>query len=107
MPGHMQPLDEMDDAVGAGLRSRGRPLNYFGIRVATRAMLAFAVISLIPMLILAVAIIAKGGAHGNTLSVFNPGTTSAGTALNGILIGVTLFVGFEAAAALGEECRHP
>jgi amino acid transporter len=82
-------------------------LNYFGIRVATRAMLAFAVIALIPMLILAVAIIAKGGANGNTLAVFNPSTTSAGTALNGILIGVTLFVGFEAAAALGEECKSP
>jgi amino acid transporter len=82
-------------------------LNYFGIRVATRAMLAFAVIALIPMLIMAFAIIIKGGAHGNTLSVFNPSTTSAGTALNGILIGVTLFVGFEAAAALGEECKHP
>ncbi len=82
-------------------------VNYFGIRVATRAMLAFAVISLIPMLILAITIIAKGGASGNTLAVFNPSTTSVGDALNGILIGVTLFVGFEAAAALGEECRSP
>jgi amino acid transporter len=82
-------------------------LNYFGIRVATRAMLAFAVIALVPMLVLAVAIIAKGGASGNTLSVFNPSTTSLGTAFNGVLIGVTLFVGFEAAAALGEECRDP
>jgi amino acid transporter len=82
-------------------------LNYFGIRVATRAMLSFAVIALVPMLILAIAIIAKGGATGNTLSVFNPSTTSLSTAFNGVLIGVTLFVGFEAAAALGEECRDP
>jgi amino acid transporter len=82
-------------------------LNYFGIRVATRAMLAFAGVGVIPMLILAIAIMAKGGAHGNTLSVFNPSTTSIGTALDGVLIGVTLFVGFEAAAALGEECRDP
>lgn len=82
-------------------------VNYFGIRVATRAMLAFAGIALIPMLILAVAIMAKGGANGNTLAVFNPSTTSVGDALNGILIGVTLFVGFEAAAALGEETRQP
>src|SRR2546423_1812885 len=78
-------------------------LNCFGIRVATRAMLAFAVVALIPMLILAVAIIAKGGANGNTLAVFNPSTTSLSAALDGILIGVTLFVGFEASAALGEE----
>jgi amino acid transporter len=50
---------------------------------------------------------AKGGANGNTLAVFNPSTTSIGDAFNGVLIGVTLFVGFEAAAALGEECRDP
>jgi amino acid transporter len=90
--------------IGAGIV---QVLNYFGIRVATRAMLAFAAIALIPMLILAVAIIAKGGANGNTLAVFNPSTTSIGDALDGILIGVTLFVGFEAAAALGEETRNP
>jgi amino acid transporter len=90
--------------IGAGLI---QVLNFFGIRVATRAMLAFAVIALIPMLILAIAIIVKGGAGGNTLAVFNPSTTSLSSALNGILIGVTLFVGFEAAAALGEECREP
>jgi amino acid transporter len=90
--------------IGAGIV---QALNYFGIRVATRAMLTFAVVALIPMLILAVAIIAKGGANGNTLAVFNPSTTSIGDALDGILIGVTLFVGFEAAAALGEETRHP
>jgi amino acid transporter len=82
-------------------------LNYFGIRVAVRAMLTFALVALIPMLILAVAIIAKGGANGNTLAVFNPSETSIGDSLDGILIGVTLFVGFEAAAALGEETRHP
>src|SRR5579884_3824594 len=82
-------------------------LNYFGIRVATRAMLAFAFVGLIPMLILAITIMAKGGANGNTLAVFNPSTTSIGDAFNGVLIGVTLFVGFEAAAALGEECRDP
>jgi amino acid transporter len=90
--------------IGAGIV---QVLNYFGVRVATRAMLAFAAIALVPMLILAVAIIAKGGASGNTLAVFNPSTTSIGDALDGILIGVTLFVGFEAAAALGEETRNP
>ncbi|HET6866894.1 MAG TPA: APC family permease [Solirubrobacteraceae bacterium] len=90
--------------VGAGLV---QALNFLGIRLATRVMLYIAGFGLIPMLILAVTILAKGGADGLTLSPFNPGTTSIGTALNGILIGVTLFVGFEAAAALGEECEHP
>jgi amino acid transporter len=82
-------------------------LNFFGIRLATRVMLYTVGFGLIPMLILAVTILAKGGANGLTLSPFNPSTTSIGTAFNGILIAVTLFVGFEASAALGEECRHP
>jgi amino acid transporter len=90
--------------IGAGLV---QVLNFLGIRLATRVMLYVVGFGLIPMLILAVTILAKGGADGLTLSPFNPGTTSIGTALNGILIGVTLFVGFEAAAALGEECEHP
>jgi len=90
--------------IGMGLV---QVLNFMGIRLATRVMLFIAGFGLIPMLILAVTIMAKGGAQGNTLSVFNPSTTSIGTAFNGILIAVTLFTGFEAAAALGEECRHP
>ena len=36
-------------------------LNYFGVRLAIRAMLTFAIVSFIPMLILAVVIIGKGG----------------------------------------------
>ena len=48
-------------------------LNYLGVRLAIRAMLAFAAVSFIPMIILAFAIIFQGGADGNTLSVFNPG----------------------------------
>jgi amino acid transporter len=76
-------------------------VNYLGIRIATRAMLVIVGFGLIPMLILAITIIVKGGAHGNTAAVFNPGTTSIGTAFNGVLIAVTLFTGFESAAALG------
>ena len=39
-------------------------------------MLTFAAVSFVPMLILAVVIIAKGGEDGISLSVFNPGETS-------------------------------
>lgn len=90
--------------IGLGLV---QVLNFLGIRLATRVMLFIAGFGLIPMLILAVTIMAKGGAEGLTGSPFNPSTTSIGTAVNGILIAVTLFTGFEAAAALGEETRHP
>ena len=64
------------------------------------------------MLFLAVVIIAKGGDSGNSLTVFNPGETSllgvtGGGVLGGILIGILLFVGFEAAASIGEESNDP
>ena len=86
--------------------------NYIGIRIAVRAMLTFAALSFVPMLILAVVIIAKGGDDGITLSMFNPGETSwlgvtGGGVLGGVLLGILLFVGFEAAASLGEESHDP
>ncbi len=87
-------------------------LNYIGVRIAIRAMLAFAVASFVPMLILAFVIIVKGGESGNTLSMFDPGETSlfgitGGGVLGGILLGILLFVGFEAAASIGEESEEP
>ena len=87
-------------------------LNYYGVRLAIRAMLAFAAVSFVPMLILALVIIVKGGENGNTLSMFNPGETSlfgitGGGVLGGILLGILLFVGFEAAASIGEESEEP
>jgi amino acid transporter len=87
-------------------------LNYLGVRLAIRAMLAFAALSFVPMLILALVIIVKGGEGGNTLSMFNPGETSVfgvtgGGVLGGILLGILLFVGFEAAASIGEESEDP
>ncbi|HEY2789198.1 MAG TPA: APC family permease [Gaiellales bacterium] len=82
-------------------------LNYLGVRIAIGAMLTFAALSFTPMLFLALAIIVKGGADGNTLAVFNPGTTSVHVVYNGVLLGILLFVGFEAAASIGEESHDP
>src|SRR3954466_12505948 len=79
-------------------------LNYIGVRIAIGAMLTFAALSFTPMLILAVAIIVQAD---NTLSVFNPSTTSVHTVFNGVMLGILLFVGFEAAASLGEESHDP
>src|SRR3954452_12914211 len=70
-------------------------------------MLGFAAISFTAMTILALAIIFQGGQDGNTLQMFNPGTTSLGTVFDGVLIGILLFVGFEAAASIGEESHDP
>ncbi len=82
-------------------------LNYFGVRLAVRGVLVLAGISAIPFLILAVTIIAKGGVAGNTLSVFTTSHSSLNDVFNGILFAVTLFVGFEASAAIAEECHDP
>src|SRR4051812_11565959 len=82
-------------------------LNYIGVRIAIGAMLTFAALSFTPMLILALAIIFQGGANGNTLDVFNPSTTSMHVVFNGVMLGILLFVGFEAAASIGEESHDP
>jgi amino acid transporter len=82
-------------------------MNYIGIRLAIGAMLAFAAVSFTAMMILAIAIIVQGGENGNTLQMFNPGTTSVSTVFDGVLLGILLFVGFEAAASIGEESHDP
>ncbi len=82
-------------------------LNHFGVRIAVRGVLILASISAIPFLIVALVVIAKGGADGNTLAVFDPGQTSFNSVFNGILFAVTLFIGFEAAASIAEETENP
>src|SRR4051794_21111538 len=79
-------------------------LNYIGVRIAIGAMLTFAALSFTPMIILAVAIMFQAN---NTIDIFNPGTTSTQTVFNGVMLGILLFVGFEAAASLGEESHDP
>lgn len=89
-------------------------INLLGIRIATRVQLILSAISVIPLLILAVAIIAQGGDAGNTLQAFNPASVPAAPTsvpaagiFPGILFAITLFIGFETSASLGEETRNP
>jgi amino acid transporter len=82
-------------------------LNHFGVRLAIRGVLALAALSAVPFLVLAIAVIVQGGDAGNTLSVFDPSQTSWNSVFNGILFAVTLFIGFEAAASIGEETHDP
>jgi len=88
-------------------------LNYLGIRLTTRVQLVLSALSAIPLLILAIAIIAHGGASGNTLAAFSPASvpsvpTSVPAAgiFPGILFAITLFIGFETSAVLGEEVKE-
>lgn len=89
-------------------------LNFLGIRITTRVQLLLSALSFIPLLILAIVIIVHGGANGNTFQAFNPASvpavpTSVPAAgiFPGILFAITLFIGFETSASLGEETRDP
>jgi amino acid transporter len=82
-------------------------LNVVGIRPTVRAQLAVLGVSAIPFLILAGKVLAVGGAHGNTWSVFNPSAPTAGDAWAAFLFCIILFLGFELSSALGEEARRP
>lgn len=61
------------------------------------------------ILVLSVVVLGKGGAHGLSAEPFNPAQSLhgvSGIAL-GMVYGVLSFIGFEAAATLGEETRNP
>ena len=89
-------------------------VNHTGIRITTRVQLTLTTLSMLPLLLLALVILVKGGDAGLTLQAFNPfnipsapiGVPAAGL-FPGILFGILLFVGFETAASLGEETANP
>ena len=83
-------------------------VNVVGVQLSVKSQLAIIALSAIPFLILCVVIIAKGGSSGNTLKVFNPGNVATGgSVFKGLLFAILMFVGFEMAAALGEETANP
>jgi amino acid transporter len=82
-------------------------INYRGVRVGIWVVVGAATIALVPFLVIAIAIVAQGGAAGNSLAVFDPSQTSWNATFHGILFAISLFIGFETVAALGEETRRP
>lgn len=83
-------------------------LSLLGIRLATRLQLVVAVLGVLLILALACTILAKGGASGVTLQPFNPSQAhSAHDYFMAMVFAFTGFIGFEAAAALGEESSDP
>ena len=79
-------------------------LNYIGVRIAIGAMLTFAALSFTPMLILA----SRSSSRPTTRSPSSiPQPRRCHTVFNGVMLGILLFVGFEAAASLGEESHDP
>jgi amino acid transporter len=79
-----------------------------GVELSVRTQLAVIVFSLIPFAILIGKIVIDGGVSGNSARSFNPGNVAAGgSVFKGILFAILMFVGFELAAALGEETATP
>ena len=82
--------------------------NVLGVQISVKAQLVLIVLSIIPFLVLAVKVIADGGPSGNSLKSFNPGNVAeGGSVFKGLLFAILMFIGFELAAALGEEAKDP
>ena len=83
-------------------------LAFLDIRISTRTQLVVGVASVAAILLLLFIVLGKGGDSGVTLAPFNP-THLPST--HGLFLGVVLaftgYIGFEAAAALGEEAAAP
>ncbi len=84
-------------------------INYVGIKPSVRAQVTLELASMVTLSIILAFVLAKGGAHGLNLSPFNPhnSTKGWGGIGYGMIFGFSGFAGFEAAAALGRETRHP
>lgn len=80
---------------------------YLGVRLSVRTQLTLTVVSAIPFVALVGVVVAQGGEAGNTLAVFGSAGAPRGDIFRGVLLAVLLFSGFEMAAAVGEETRHP
>ena len=84
-------------------------MSYFGVQISTRTQLVVTALTGATLLWLALVIIGKGGAEGNTLDAFNPGAAGVSWPLvfGGLSFGILSFTGFETAAVLAEETRRP
>jgi amino acid transporter len=78
------------------------------IRISTRIQLVFAVAGVLTIVALSIAIAVKGGANGLSWRPFDPGEAPSahGLAL-AVILAFTGYIGFEAAAVLGEETARP
>jgi amino acid transporter len=80
-------------------------LNYRGIGLSTRAGLLLGAIEIVIFVLISLLLIVN--ADQNTLNVFVPGDDGVKPAFQGMIFCLLAFIGFEAAAPLGEETREP
>jgi amino acid transporter len=84
-------------------------LCYLGIRQSLQVDLAFIVFEIGICLILAVVVLVEVGIKGQlSVTPFSPASIPpGGNVFFGIVLAILSFLGFDAAATLGEETRHP
>ena len=84
-------------------------LGVLGIKPSLRTGLIGLGFEMLILLIFSIVIIAKGGASGNTIQVFNPSVSLQGSGglLTAVVYTIFAFVGFESATTLGDEAREP
>ena len=80
-------------------------LIYRGIGISTRTGIVLGIIEIVIFLLISALLIVN--ADQNTLSVFLPGDDGVRPAFQGMIFCLLAFIGFEAAAPLGEETREP
>jgi amino acid transporter len=83
-------------------------LAFLDIRISTRIQLVAAAVGVGAILLLALVIAFKGGDSGFTFAPLNPANaTSTSNLFLAVVLTFTGFIGFEAAAVLGEETADP
>jgi amino acid transporter len=83
-------------------------LAFFDIRISTRLQLVVAAAGVGAILLLAIIVLAKGGDSGVSLQPLNPENLPSTHGLFlAVVFAFTGFIGFEAAAVLGEEAAEP
>ena len=84
-------------------------LAFEGIRSSLRTALVLFTVEVAIVLLLALIIVGKGGEDGLSLHPLNPGASPNGFSglTTGFVFAALSFVGFEAAATLGDETREP
>ena len=80
-------------------------LTYRGVGLSTRAGIVLGVIEIAIFLLISTLLIVN--AEENTLRVFIPGDDGVQPAFQGMIFCLLAFIGFEAAAPLGEETQEP
>src|SRR6266852_2662673 len=81
---------------------------FFDIRLSTRTQLLLGAAGVVAILLLAIIVLAKGGDSGVTIQPLNPAKLPSTHGLFlAVVFAFTGFIGFEAAAVLGEEAAEP